>query len=574
MIKKCEIKDCTINTFENEMKCILHCDKTISNDWIKSTKHESNSEIDTIMLWTEHKVNEFWETLFKEVKVKILASVKQNGNTTNEAVRVLAQKTKNDNKNKFLLSFLNVKFPPNIKLLESHISSNNKIILHNDFQDCCFYDNCLINICDSKAEFKKKTLNIKQISENTENRFYGCDFQQNLIMLRPYNSDEIVTLSDCTIKHILKLESSFDTINIENTSATGFFLTSSDKSNINNLKIVDCPNLKNIKIENYSILNLDIKKIETSSIQLKNIDLTKSSIKEINANTFSFFNIDILENAKVLFENIKTKIFNLERLSQDATYIRFDNISVSNKFKCNRAEFKNSYFNNFNIEIAVKEIYKTSFIGAHLNSIQWGKIFKIKSTKDIFRQLKYVNDAQGNHIDANNFYITEMQTHKIRTLDKKPWFSNYWQEKLTFLLAKKISNFGQNWFLAFLWIVIVNLISYTYTILDINLCTTLILSIILLLFWSIGRSLYKFSIGKKVSFYVTQHISVIFAIIFTLYYLQLGSIHNIMEFISLKTPKQDTVLYKDYLHIWFLNKALSSFLIYYFVVALRRQTQR
>jgi hypothetical protein len=35
----CEISDCTLENFESETKCVLHCDKTLENGWILSNKY-------------------------------------------------------------------------------------------------------------------------------------------------------------------------------------------------------------------------------------------------------------------------------------------------------------------------------------------------------------------------------------------------------------------------------------------------------------------------------------------------------------------------------------------------------
>ena len=64
-----------------------------------------------------------------------------------------------------------------------------------------------------------------------------------------------------------------------------------------------------------------------------------------------------------------------------------------------------------------------------------GEIFQIQASQDMFRQLKFVNDNQGNHIQANLFYTMEMEKYKSVVLDNKNWFSNCWQEKLIFLFG-------------------------------------------------------------------------------------------------------------------------------------------
>lgn len=573
MIKKCEISSCNIDIFGTETKCILHCDKTINNNWIldkikPQELHKAKSSTDNIMHWNKKYINFFWDVLFDEIKNKIIINVKKGQcNTTNEAIRIVGTNKKDG----FMLYFCEVKFPPITDLLSKYISSNNNIIRNNTFQNCTFYDNCIINIHDSEIINDITQININELSQNRPNYFYNCDFKHNIIILRPYSTHESINIDNCNIEKIIQLDSNFKDITISETKASGLCIKSSQKCSINSLSLIN-NDIKKITLKNIKNDKLDIRKINSHKVLLQNSEFKKIYIKDIEVNVFSLFNIDFLEHSKILFENLKTKIFKIERLSQDSKYIQLYNIDVYQKFKCDRVEFKNTYFNSFNIKDANKEIKKTSFIGSHLNSIQWGKIFEIKSTKDIFRQLKFVNDRQGNYIEANNFYATEMNTHKNEILDKESWFSNYWQEKLTFLLAKKISNFGQSWFLPFLWLMIINLSFYAYIKINFTLIHTMTSLIIIIILFIIGRMFYEISKKKKVSFYIAQHFTFIL-ILSLIWYFELGTIQDISKFISFNLPKENTLTY-TYLHIWFLNKTISSFILYYFVVALRRQTRR
>lgn len=87
-----------------------------------------------------------------------------------------------------------------------------------------------------------------------------------------------------------------------------------------------------------------------------------------------------------------------------------------------------------------------------------GNINEINATKDIFRQLKFVNDKQGNHIEANNFYAMEMKKHK-EDISLEPLKGNR-QEKFIFWINEKMSNFGQNYIKPILIIFALALIYY------------------------------------------------------------------------------------------------------------------
>lgn len=573
MQMKCEISDCELDRFENESKCVLHCDKTIYNNWIISDNTEDNNITPrNAKIWNDDKVEYFWETLFEEVKKKIL-NVRNSHRTTNEAVRVLGKSKKNG----FILNFLHVKFPAQTKLLENYTSSNNKIINYNDFQNCTFYDNCIINMADFKASIKNSKVVTSETTETTRNFFHSTNFEHGLIINRPHSKNQRLDLFECNVADKIELSGEFEEIKIEKTKSNSLCIANFENTNIHSISLKDC-NISKItmdknQIEKLELENINLENINSHSIEINHCQFNKASFVHINTETFSMVNIDLLENSRFLLENLETKTLIIKRLSQEAKYLQFHYINVANELILDRAEFKNSYFNDFNVKNAKKVISKVSFIYAHLNSIEWGKIFEIESPKDMFRQLKFVNDKQGNYIEANNFYVAEMEAHKKETLNNKPWFSNWWQEKLIFLLGKKISNFGQSWFLPFLWLIITNLSFFTYVHFNFNMKNASLALIIMILFWTSGRLLYEISQKKKVSFYITQHLFTIFALITIIWYFNLGSIREIAEFISIKSPEKNS-LNNHYLHIWYLNKAISGFILYYFVIALRRQTRR
>jgi hypothetical protein len=362
-----------------------------------------------------------------------------------------------------------IKFPTiSSKSIEKYIKWNNNNVIHNQFQSCHFYDNCLINTND--YSFTNGT----QTTKNRPIHFYDCTFEQSLIFYRPDCVKEKVSISDCQIKKTISLVSNFDDINISNTKANSLCIGEGDENYIQECYIkkilfyhdnhIEKLYFKKSSIDSLIINSMTSKIMKFHKILFENSKFKKILIRDIKTNLFLIDNIDILKDAKISFESIKTKVLKVKRLSQDSKYIRFDNISVLNKFVCERVEFNNTYFNDFNIKDADKKIEKTSFVGAHLNSIQWGDISKIEAEQDIFRQLKFANDSQGNHIEANSFFANEMRRYKTK-LKKKSWRKHF-QEKLVFNLSEKISNFGQSYLKPIGWIiffvVLYNLIIFGY----------------------------------------------------------------------------------------------------------------
>jgi len=204
-----------------------------------------------------------------------------------------------------------------------------------------------------------------------------------------------------------------------------------------------------------------------------------------------------------------------------------------------------------------------------------GEIFQIQASQDMFRQLKFVNDNQGNHIQANLFYTMEMEKYKSVVLDNKNWFSNCWQEKLIFLFGKKLSNFGQSWFLPLLWIMIFNLFFFASIHLAKDISINIPISfVILITCWIfIGRLPYELSLKKETNFYTMQHISIILALSMIIYLFEFGSLNDLAIFMNIKMPSKDSI-YSNFLYIWLLNKFITGFIVYHFIIALRRQTRR
>ena len=61
-----------------------------------------------------------------------------------------------------------------------------------------------------------------------------------------------------------------------------------------------------------------------------------------------------------------------------------------------------------------------------------------------------------------------------------------------------------------------------------------------------------------------------------IYYFNYGSINDIMLFSNIQSYKDYTELSKnkDVFNLWALHKTLLGFLIYHFIISLRRQTKR
>ena len=226
-------------------------------------------------------------------------------------------------------------------------------------------------------------------------------------------------------------------------------------------------------------------------------------------------------------------------LINDSNYFTFSDIQILNEFIIEESNISNLELHNFNASgcdrIRIKNVAFQSNNGFTIfNGVNWGDIretFDKTTDRDTYRQLKYVNEKQGNIIEANKFYSAEMNAYRKELKDTK--WSKRIQDKIIFNLNRCVSNFSQNWVLPFFWFffngvvafVLINyrrIVPYFFSGLELNSN----------IFW---KTVYE-------------------------YFCFVNPFNNIP---NAKNPL-----------VWFIFKVLSVFIIYQFIVSLRRQTRR
>jgi hypothetical protein len=180
-----------------------------------------------------------------------------------------------------------------------------------------------------------------------------------------------------------------------------------------------------------------------------------------------YFNLIKLQKESLIdFSNFTLKELKLSTIQNFSSYMRLTNVNIITKIEIKDSNLGNSELNKFDLsqckEIIIQD---SSFFGTIFNNVIWGKIAeeRFKGSRDVFRQLKYVLEQQGNIIDANRFYSLEMKEYK-KELDNKGWFSEYGQDKLVFLLHGTISGFSQTWVLPLVWFFVIGVSFALYKI--------------------------------------------------------------------------------------------------------------
>ena len=197
--------------------------------------------------------------------------------------------------------------------------------------------------------------------------------------------------------------------------------------------------------------------------------------------------------------------------------------------------FGKTLFANVNIENVEKISIKSSVFGdTFFENVKWGNKPNFQCDRDAFRQLKNAYDKQANYIEANQFYALEMESYskELKVKKLKNWSDKV--EYFLFVIGKTISNHGQNWLLAFGWILVFSLIMFCL------------------------HQGYEFNIDI-----LTNHANYSF-----------NSHEFWNDLAKFVNPFRLDLKSDDKAYITLLHKIISGFLIYHFIIALRRNTKR
>lgn len=219
---------------------------------------------------------------------------------------------------------------------------------------------------------------------------------------------------------------------------------------------------------------------------------------------------------KVLFENVFLHETDTKHWSIYATSF-FRNVEFKS-CSLEGADF-------FRIHLSALTARECSFSETYFNHIVWPKPEKIVSDRDSLRQIKYALHEHGNYLDANLFHSLEMDAYKDELCKTK--FFDRFEDKAVFWLSYAVSKFSQSWLLPLFW------------------------------FFVVGFGFFLF---------------------FDTAYQGLLSGSFCDRFWQFVNPLSDVIsekaaIYKGAYSFWFLHKLISGFIVYHFIVALRRKTR-
>jgi len=452
-VKKCADEYCKFKVFEEGEHCIFHCDK---ESWIlgdDDTKAPSKSYFNK--KWDEEKVECFWKQLDRYIKYIIkLENREYKKSQSSMSVgdespfnflnrHSISRTFSPDGKSNISIYLRGIKFPPSLtnSVASKVFEIKQEFVRNLYFTGCHFYDNFV-----DVAIFHAKDVDINL-------NFWHSNFEGNIYFDRFNNKYNNISIEDCEVNGDIAFLSHFNKIIIENTKASSIIINSSpDKSQSYggsfHIKKIILKHNTTDEIYVYNKLNIETIEISDFKEQIKTIEINRANIQKkmllqnLDINGLTIKNTDFLEDSKVILQNLTVNHFSLLKILQDAKVVMLENIRVNKNFKCNKMNFKNTDFNNFNVQKARTLLRDVSFVDSHINILNWGNIQKIKASRNIFRLIKYVYDNQANVIEANKFYAMEMKKYK-EELSTKSIIGN-WQEKSIFWINEKMSNFGQS----------------------------------------------------------------------------------------------------------------------------------
>ncbi len=328
-------------------------------------------------------------------------------------------------------------------------------------------------------------------------------------------------------------------------------------------------NLENIhidliytKIDNLQLHRIDLLKENLNKIKIINSEISNFNIQNINSEIDMFFsgittpkneennNVQLIVKDStfngrfILKDSSFDAIFDLENVTFNKD-VSFKNLSVLG-IDLDSAFFNGSYNVDFS-ELKIKN--------------------KENLTRSTARKIKHILEKDSNKIEANLYHSYELKARKSE-LESQSLSINNFLDKIVFFFNEKTSNHGLNWALPIYWMIFIGLFysSYFYTS-NFNLLESL-------LFWiSILSSIYiflKFKITKIKKYFFAFLPSFLFYSVITWFNNDFG-FDSIFKFLNIISFEKDINIS---LAESTISKAIMAYLIYQFVISLRKDTRK
>lgn len=422
---KCEIEGCEIDTWDQETKCVLHCNK--SNELEHSDSSLNVLFDDSLWRYIAHK-KDLGHLLNLNIKNSNgLIDVLQKNKSLNE--NIVLKEIIFPNSNKEISQYFNVLrcfksvtfFECQFfgKELAGTIKDNLKLF----YDTCIFHNEWIIrdknNTVNGAAYFRcvfKENVKYIPVLDNADkyelnySLFWDCEFKKRVAFTDVvFNAPIFYYLIENEVK------GKIDTLCFENCT-----ITDKSKLVINNHEIGSFT-LKDTEVN----AKFEFKRNEIGEFFIYNSNFKKDVVVDMYETKFSKFNItkSIFEGF-VGFEKCIFGVKDYDKNDQIATFTYATFLSFVN--------FRNAkFYGGLDLENTnLKE--SPNFLNIEINEKH--------SNRETFRIIKDAFDSVGNNLEGNKFFAYEMRKYR-EELNK----TDKCAEKFIFFLNEKISNFGQSY---------------------------------------------------------------------------------------------------------------------------------
>ncbi|MFA9373308.1 MAG: hypothetical protein ACERKK_04020 [Poseidonibacter sp.] len=304
------------------------------------------------------------------------------------------------------------------------------------FQDCNFYEYWSLK-------------NFKAFKDLDDLEVYNtCTFHEDINASGGEKDQyllEYIQFNGCTFKKELTFE------NIHALKPI-FKDWSEFKSSINTLKISNCKIVDRFTIDNYTIENVLFENtVFTEKFEFINNTVNIMDVNNSNFDKLAEFYESDFKQFKI-FKSIFTDYTGFEKceFGKDED---IGNQYITNFQYVTFLSFVN--FRNTNFKSGL--LFEDTNLKESPNFLNSKISFK-NTSRETFRIIKYSFDKLGNHIEANKYFSLEMKKYKEELSKSSIWS----QERFIFWFNEKVSNYGQNYLKATMWLLIS---SFLYTLL-------------------------------------------------------------------------------------------------------------
>jgi hypothetical protein len=279
-------------------------------------------------------------------------------------------------------------------------------------------------------------------------RFLGVSFKGDNDLLLDGSKNSSLLFYDCSFENKFK---------IRNIEVDGYKNQQITKTNLNTLKIINCTVYKD------SYLRLGFLKVDNFEIEnLRNPQNAELNIGDCHFKNFTLSNFRNIGKFK-LFKINTLKITDFIDETKDNESFQIDNTSIGD------ADFQSVNLSSFN----TLTLFDNIFDNVKYTNIKWGDFgdkkdievaqfngddnYKLEKQQDTYRTLKNVATANNDQPQAIKFYAKEMFNYRAMVKNNATYSKS---DRLTLWFNYWSNNFGLNWGLQFISLVIFSIIMY------------------------------------------------------------------------------------------------------------------